>query len=748
LSAVSRVTYRDGRLIVDGAPRLVRAVDVQYYRLRRAVWQDRLETLARGGCDTVTFYVPWRHHLVGWDAGRQRFDFTGGTAPERDVVGFIRQIGELGLLAVAKPGPFVHSELNIGGLPDLASPSFRSGLEPVRRHDGEPLAWGYDGALLPSPEDPGFDDLARAWLEAAGAALRPFAAPAGPIVLVQLNDETLYCTANAPPWSFGYDAPCAARYRALLAERYGGVAGYNAAHGTAHASLTDVAPPALPTGPPAGPRSAGEALSLADWGELQWRLRRDSYARYKRWLDLPVPHISNHAGITPPIEENVPGAGPEAVPDAERPFRHLYPEWWLAQNRIEADLDVCAYGFISWLGVAAYDVPDPRSVETSRPCDPNRVLDRWWSTALRRPGINMEENWGFAKLYHPFSKHPIVPFYQSLASIAAGATGYVVFCGVQHDHWPDELDRVTKRQHPTFPSDAPLRADGSTTPMYEAMALLNRWLTAEGDGLLGAELRRDAVWLAYAPWAAVSSWVPDHTWWRAPDREVPRSGLLYERFAASLFAEGFVPGLVDLGAVDLDELLRTPVCAVRFGFFMDEASQRKLLTYVEAGGTLVCAGAPPTDDDRLRPCGLIADVVRTGATTAHGAGRIVHVQGAPFADGRAAALLGALRRTPAVRCTSGVRALVHTGVERRWLFFFGQRHGPGPHAERVELPGLGALTLTIGPKTCGAVRLEQGRIGSALIKGVNEVEDTCAEVALRWGEDEVRHSGDLVAFYD
>ena len=113
--------YRDGRFLRDGEPYFVRGVEYQYYRDRPERWQARLRQLAAAHAGVITFYVPWRHHLVERSGGRQRFDFEGATRPSRDLVGFIGHCADLGLQVIAKPGPFVHSELNIGGLPDVAS---------------------------------------------------------------------------------------------------------------------------------------------------------------------------------------------------------------------------------------------------------------------------------------------------------------------------------------------------------------------------------------------------------------------------------------------------------------------------------------------------------------------------------------------------------------------------------------------------------------------------------------------------
>src|SRR5690606_21760624 len=106
--------------------------------------------LRDGGVEVITFYTPWRHHLQ-YEGGKYWFDFEGKTKDSRDVIHFMQLIERLGLYMIVKPGPFVHSELNVGGLPDLVSPTFNPGMPAARRHHGRACRWGYDNSQLPSP---------------------------------------------------------------------------------------------------------------------------------------------------------------------------------------------------------------------------------------------------------------------------------------------------------------------------------------------------------------------------------------------------------------------------------------------------------------------------------------------------------------------------------------------------------------------------------------------------------------------
>ena len=136
-------TYRDGRYYRDGKPLFVVAAEYHFHRDKREHWKDRLEKLKASGANTIDFYIPWRHHMLIQDDHRV-YDFTGKTKDSRDVVTWMKTIESLGLYMIVKPGPFIHSELNIGGLPDVVSPTYSPGVPAQRRHHGRMAYWGYD----------------------------------------------------------------------------------------------------------------------------------------------------------------------------------------------------------------------------------------------------------------------------------------------------------------------------------------------------------------------------------------------------------------------------------------------------------------------------------------------------------------------------------------------------------------------------------------------------------------------------
>jgi len=753
---MERIEYRNGRFYRDGRPFFFLGAEYQYYRDQRAHWSDRLDQLKAAHVQVVCFYIPWRHHLVHDPAtGDPGYDFDGRTLDSRDLRHFLRLCTDKGLYMLAKPGPFVHSELNIGGLPDLASPSFNPGIEPVRIHNGQPLYWEYDHTQLPSPDDPAYDALAREWLRQVGDVLRPHAAPEGRIIALQLNDETIYCTSNDAPWHYGYDAPQVRAFHRMIRHKYGTIERYNRVHGTEHRFFEAVQPPRPDPSRPVV-RHRGEALALADWGEFQWRQRRDLYARYREALGVDLPYLSNFAGITPPIDENVPDQVEASTKDSPREYLHLYPEWWFAHNRVDQDRDVYHYGMISWLGVAAYNVPDARTPPEPDVGD-NEVFHRYIHTARRRRGINVEENWGFATLYHPMSRYPVIPVFQTLASVAGGCTGYVVFTGVCHGYWLDDLDRTTQKQHRTFPSDAPIGENGETGPMYEAMALLNEWFAREGEAFLSAEIPMDLWFLIVPEHAAVSSWVPDGSprHWQVP-HAVPRVGAgVLEPAMGFCNLHGIQYGIAELPSLTLPDLLEKGRAAIPLAFFLSRRDQQILVDFVRQGGTLIASGELPLYDEEMAPCTIFRDFLRAlQRGEEQPKGRLVYGTGNLFGDERA--FLGFLRRAgwePGIRYDPALRVYPYRDGRHRFLFFF--HFGRDQRTCRVRLADPARdLEMELGGKASGVLHLELGddasrdRLRSCLVKGVNEYEGRRGTFRLRIeGREVARLDGDG-ALYD
>ncbi|MBQ4451071.1 MAG: beta-galactosidase [Clostridia bacterium] len=102
-------SVRPGRFELDGKPFRILAGAIHYFRVPREYWSDRLIKLKACGFNTVETYVAWNAHMPD-----ENSFITDGML---DIGAFLDTAAELGLYAIVRPGPYICSEWEFGGLP-------------------------------------------------------------------------------------------------------------------------------------------------------------------------------------------------------------------------------------------------------------------------------------------------------------------------------------------------------------------------------------------------------------------------------------------------------------------------------------------------------------------------------------------------------------------------------------------------------------------------------------------------------
>ncbi|XP_072810115.1 beta-galactosidase-1-like protein 2 isoform X4 [Vicugna pacos] len=100
---------KDSNFTLGGFPSLILAGTIHYFRVPKEYWRDRLLKLRACGFNTVTTHVPWNLH----EPRRGQFQFTGNL----DLAVFISMALEVDLWVILCPGPYIGSDLDLGGLP-------------------------------------------------------------------------------------------------------------------------------------------------------------------------------------------------------------------------------------------------------------------------------------------------------------------------------------------------------------------------------------------------------------------------------------------------------------------------------------------------------------------------------------------------------------------------------------------------------------------------------------------------------
>jgi beta-galactosidase len=542
-----RPEMSDGALVLDGRARLLIAGEYPYYRDEPRLWECKLRAIRESGIEVVSFYVPWRHHEIS--AGSWAFRGPGN----RDLVGFLEAVAAAGLLALAKPGPFVHAELPLGGLPDRVSPSFDPVRQPAVSASGTVLR--SQRHALPSPHDSRFVADAGEWLEAVGSALHPHLWPGGPVVAVQVGNE-----GNVGETALPIDA---------LDYSPAGVAAFSRFAGA-------IEPPHAWTEPQA-PQELEAYLAWAAWsGESLARSLDGSAAR----LGLDVPLLVN---LSPPPREDRDPASAAGRYDA-----------WLARE-VPTRENGLHYAYTSWVGNAATD---------------DEALVNYVLAAKRRRGPNLEENWSL-RWVDPACAAPAVPVFHALLGIACGATGLDVYTTCATTSWGDHLviDRGWLGERmgnplvfdPPYGDAAPIDSDGAPGPSMPALRTLIRYLAAEAERLVACSPEPGVAWGYHGPSTALGAWQP------TANSALPSFVLTCLQRGIPFTLENLedVKELEDQGTRGWGT---TPLALVS-GPFMAAEVQGRLARFVLDGGSLLLVDNPPHLDDRFQPCCLLADAL-------------------------------------------------------------------------------------------------------------------------------------------
>ncbi len=106
---MGKFTIEKDGFYLNGEPFRIIAGAIHYFRVPSEYWRDRLIKLKACGFNTVETYVAWNMH----EMEEGEFDYSDML----DIEKFLDIAAELGLYAIVRPGPYICSEWDFGGLP-------------------------------------------------------------------------------------------------------------------------------------------------------------------------------------------------------------------------------------------------------------------------------------------------------------------------------------------------------------------------------------------------------------------------------------------------------------------------------------------------------------------------------------------------------------------------------------------------------------------------------------------------------
>ena len=550
--------------------------EFHYFRVPRRNWRDRLAAVRDLGFDAVSIYVPWNWHEPQPGA----IDFTGRTLPERDLLGALDEISAVGLKCIYRPGPFITAEWRDGGIPAWL-------------WQGDPSILALDstgapaGAGRPYPAmtyaHPGYEAPAAGWLrrslEQVGGHL---AANGGPIIHLQLDDETSYWQQLGDPLALDYNPHLIdpanggpSRYADWLLRRHGSLDAVNAAHQTRWSAATEIEPPlAVP------------AL-------------RTELTRHIDWLDFKLDTINEHLVV---LERTAREAGYDG------PISMLFPYLLplqaakfaeFARDRMP-DLELTNECYLS-----LFSATDSGEQKVAHVMACHEAYHMWRGPD-QGPAFTMELQ-GSNSSFIPSG----VMEWLYAVTLARGIRGFNVYMLVGGEN-PPGYELGTGRE---YDLDAPIGFEGQLRPHAAVLARQIRVARAIEAELLAAEPLRD-TWIAcHTPYEAAAMVGGRGVF---ADIAEAASGL----FSSGDFGMSTAPSLsalltlanVSWGSLDLERADSEAWHRARQLWlpgldFMAESIQIRLVEWMRAGGQLVVLPAIPTVDQRMDPCIVLAGAI-------------------------------------------------------------------------------------------------------------------------------------------
>ena len=109
MQTTTALSWKDRQFFLNGKPFRILSGAIHYFRVVPDYWEDRLKKLKACGFNTVETCVCWNLH----EPAEGQFVFEGIA----DLGRFIETARNLGLYVILRPGPYICTEWDFGGLP-------------------------------------------------------------------------------------------------------------------------------------------------------------------------------------------------------------------------------------------------------------------------------------------------------------------------------------------------------------------------------------------------------------------------------------------------------------------------------------------------------------------------------------------------------------------------------------------------------------------------------------------------------
>ena len=547
--------------ILDGKPIIILAGEIEYFRIKKKDWQDRLNKARSAGLNTVSFYIPW-----GWHEYEEgKYDFNGRAIPERDLESWLKLIADEGLYAFPRIGPYIYSEWVDGGVPTWL-------LDRYPDIQSTNMEINLDGALVAQKtrtisylNDFYLKKVDEWYSRLSNLFKKHLFTKGGNIIFIQPDNEI----GGVVP--FDYSGHVIKKYRQWLEKRYKNINSLNIVHRTEYKDFNAVVPPSK------NPDSYENLRVWLDWD----RFRYYYYSLYAEKLT----NILRGKGIDTPMVYNCPCEPTYHYDYADRLGKEgiagldHYP---IADDNTKFNYSVLPKFIFNFCLMQEIIGDAPLFL-------PECQIGLWWDIPRVCPAdLNL--------------------YYMSALAHGAKSFSFYQFAGGEN---PLRHGSITK----SYDYQAPVAPDGALRPSYHMLENFISWLKLNSE-ILHTSKDYDAGLGFYLPYFAFFPPYPKGTdlgdtkklGLRVNMRDA-LGQLFYEGLLKSIILAGLNIEIVDLEKVALARLKRYPQLWIFSLDFMARSIQKKLLEYARTGGKLILNPIVPYLDEEMRKCTILEDAL-------------------------------------------------------------------------------------------------------------------------------------------
>ena len=552
-----RLAWDEQGYSIDGRPAFLISGEFHYFRVPREDCERRLSLFSLAGGNCVATYIPWGLHEP--EEGDIRF----GDCPERDLEGFLKLCRQMGLMVIARPGPYAYSELTYDGLPGWLC----EGYQELLAKDASGKAFRVSSVSYLHPL---LLEKAGRWLDAACSLLSGYTVDrGGPIVMVQLDNELL----GIHTWFGGFDHHPVTlglgredgRLAVFLKERYRYVERLNDAWGTSYRCFSE----AKPAEKSSGGDMYAAARRLKDFRDLCYRM----LGEYLSWLAARA----RKAGLCCGFAHNA------ANPGMNSWFRE-------AAGVMGRDMLLGSDHYYNLNQGWPQNNPTPQyAVKAMYSCG---LLAGWGypPTVLELPAGSFSD-------WPPITVGDLACCYGVNLAFGMKGLNYYIFTGGPN---PINLGRFDD----VYDYGAPVSAEGALRESYDIIRGFNEdlnthpWLGRAHRvcdfhiGLINSYARPEG-----------GEGEPTNFYGGAAAFDFMLKGIIPSALCTSLS-----PGFLDLEGLPSKESVSLPII-VPAATVMPQASQLWLRDFVQSGGQLLIGPVIPWLDENYRPCTLFRDIL-------------------------------------------------------------------------------------------------------------------------------------------